>query len=102
MGDLVELLAERRVERRVAVAVDVAPERADAVEVAAALDVDTGRPPRPRSMTRGSDAAQSASGVNGCQRWALSQARRVGEVGVGGLNRGGLPAEPDGASPARR
>ena len=40
MGDAVELLAQRRVDDGVAMAVDVAPERGDAVEVAAALAVD--------------------------------------------------------------
>ena len=40
VGDAVELLADGRVDRRVAVAVDVAPERGDAVDVAAAVGVD--------------------------------------------------------------
>ena len=37
---LLELLAHRRVDAGVAMAVDVAPERGDAVDVAAALAVD--------------------------------------------------------------
>ena len=40
VGDAVELLADGRVDRRVAMAVDVAPERGGAVDVAAAVDVD--------------------------------------------------------------
>ena len=40
MGDATELVADRRVDRRVAVAVDVAPQRRDAVDVAAAVGVD--------------------------------------------------------------
>ena len=40
VGDPVELLAHRRVDPRVAMAVDVAPERGDAVDVAAAVGVD--------------------------------------------------------------
>ncbi len=40
VGDLVELLAHGGVEHRVAVAVDRAPERGDAVDVAVAVDVD--------------------------------------------------------------
>ena len=40
VGDLVELVAHRAVDERVAVAVDVAPERGDAVDVAAPVAVD--------------------------------------------------------------
>ena len=40
MGDAVELVAHRGVDRRVAVAVHVAPQRRDAVDVAAPLAVD--------------------------------------------------------------
>ena len=40
MGDLVELLGDRPVDPLVAMAVDVAPERGDAVEVAPSLGVD--------------------------------------------------------------
>ena len=40
MRDAVELVAHGRVDLRVAVAVDVAPERRDAVDVAPAVDVD--------------------------------------------------------------
>jgi hypothetical protein len=40
VGDLVELLARRPVEVRVVMAVDVAPERGGAVDVAVAVDVE--------------------------------------------------------------
>jgi hypothetical protein len=40
VGDAVELVAHRGVDARVAVPVDVAPERRDAVDVAVAVDVD--------------------------------------------------------------
>ena len=40
MGHAVELVAHGGVDARVAVAVDVAPERGDAVDVAAAVGVD--------------------------------------------------------------
>ena len=40
MGDSVELLADRRVDQRVAVPVDVAPKRRDAVDVAPSRGVD--------------------------------------------------------------
>ncbi len=40
MGHLVELLADGRVEPRVAMAVDVAPQAGHAVEILAAVDVD--------------------------------------------------------------
>ena len=40
MGHPVELVADRLVDPRVPVAVDVAPERGDAVDVAAAVGVD--------------------------------------------------------------
>ena len=51
MGDAIELLAHRRVDRRVAMAVDVAPQRGDAVEVAAALGVDQLGPSADSIMT---------------------------------------------------
>ena len=40
VGDAVELVADRLVDQRVAVAVDVAPQRRDAVEIAAPVGVD--------------------------------------------------------------
>ena len=40
MGDVIELIADRLVEGGVAVAVDVAPQRRDAVDVAPAIRVD--------------------------------------------------------------
>ena len=47
VGDPVELLAQGRVDPRVAVAVDVAPERRDAVEVPTGRRGRSGRRPRP-------------------------------------------------------
>ena len=40
MGDALELVADRLVDQRVAVAVDVAPQRGDAVDVAPPVGVD--------------------------------------------------------------
>src|SRR3954454_12310991 len=50
-------------------------------------------------MISGSEAAQSASGVNGCQRWAWSQLRRrsAETCGMGAFpDHSSLPPEPDG------
>ena len=105
--DLVELVAEGRVERGMAMAVDVAPERADAVEVATALDVEQ------------VDALAAVDDQRVGRRPVGQRRERVPEVGAGPSSRSvsaetgsswsGHPgasarssAEPDRSSPARR
>src|SRR4051794_17302244 len=56
--------------------------------------------PSARSMISGSAASQSASAVNGCQRWALSQRRSCAAEAsdmkaIPDRSRSWLPAEPD-------
>ena len=67
VGDAVELLADRGVDLRVPVPVNVAPEGGDAVEIAAPLDVDQLGPLRRLDHQR-SSATQSRCCVKGCQR----------------------------------
>ena len=80
MGDPVELVADRRVDPRVAVAVDVAPQRGDAVDVAAAVGVDQvgalGRARSPAAPPR-----PSRCWVNGCQRWRWSSSAIGSRIG---------------------
>ena len=72
VGDPPELFADGGVDRRVAMPVDVAPERGDPVDVAASLGVDqVGSPRRARSIS-GSSSTQPCCWVNGCQRWSRS------------------------------
>ena len=62
VGDPVELVAHRRVDQRVPVAVDVAPQRGDAVDVAPALRRRSGRCPRPRRSPGAARRTSRAAG----------------------------------------
>ena len=75
--DPVELVADRRVDRRVAVAVDVAPQRGDAVDVGVAVGVEQVVPSaRAIDQRRLRPRHQPCCWVNGCQTWRRSAAIR--------------------------
>ena len=89
MGDPVELLAHRGVDARVAVAVDVAPQRRGAVDVARCRRRRSGRSPRRARSPAASSSLQPCCWVNGCQRTS------GGEVGDGRSCRRELSATGD-------
>ena len=67
MGDLVQLGADRRIDGRMPVAVDVAPKGADTIQIRRPSE-SINSAPSARSITSGSPACQSAWAVKGCQR----------------------------------
>ena len=75
VGDVVELVLDGQVDRRVAVAVDGAPQRRDAVDVGVARRV-VERLSSAWSMTGKSSPAQPCCCVNGCQRTLRSRSWR--------------------------
>jgi hypothetical protein len=82
VGHPLDLLPQRRVERGVPVPVDVAPQRADAVEVTPALDVEQ-VDALGALDDQGVGAGPVGLGREGVPEMALSQARNVSAEAMG-------------------
>ncbi len=81
MGDGVELIADGGVDFGDAMAVDVAPQRRDAVEVLTSVEIDEEAAVR-RAMMSGGSAAYACIGVKGCQTWSRSHCSSSSRVGA--------------------